>query len=93
MKQKSIQAYTCYCGGRTVFTTDTFSEEVKGKNIIIHNFPHYICSKCEDSQYRASNSLIDVLKYAVANHLNEVDFREWLININNNDLECGSITE
>lgn len=73
---KHIQSYKCRCGGNSAHTLDSFYEEVAGKSILIHNFPHYICSECKEFQYDAGNSLMRILKYALEEKLSEVDYRE-----------------
>jgi len=67
----------CICGNRKEFRIGSSEFFIGTRKIIIHNLPHYFCSRCNKESY-AGVSVDDALKYAYENSASELDWQRYL---------------
>lgn len=70
-------AYSCDCGGSMVFKKGTITSTVRGKQIRVHNAPHYVCKDCKEIVFDSSAKISTLLATAFRNGYSEVDYNEF----------------
>ncbi|QNG60338.1 YgiT-type zinc finger protein [Bacillus sp. PAMC26568] len=70
--------FPCTCGGKANIVVGTVVHRVNGKEISIHNIPHYQCSDCGNIEYDIKQvKVTPVLRKAINLNLDEIDYIDF----------------
>ncbi|MBJ7572691.1 MULTISPECIES: YgiT-type zinc finger protein [Bacillus mojavensis subgroup] len=68
----------CSCGNEMKQTVGTVIHKINGKQIKLHNIPHYECADCGTIEYNIKQvKVTPLLRYALKHDLNEVDYIDY----------------
>lgn len=64
----------CRCGGYAKYLIGDVEHIIKSRKIVLKNVPHYYCNACGTASYGEDVHVADLLRYAYAVEMNEIQY-------------------
>lgn len=74
----TMMQFPCSCGEDAVEIVGTVTHYVGGKEIRIHNIPHYECPNCKQVEYSIKKvKVTPILRHAMVHDLSDIDYIDF----------------
>ncbi|WP_426454488.1 YgiT-type zinc finger protein [Paenibacillus sp. S-38] len=64
----------CVCGSIKSHIIGSVQFEIRGKKIVVHDAPHFICEACNRRSFDSTTDIVSILKIAYKGDLNEISY-------------------